>query len=105
MIYHIKIKSGFFKTMQYNLEIRNEQIMLTQKNGGELDRIVIAGRDLIVMCLLRRNNGIVELELKTRSAIYIGSLAPETNVQELAWTLTKEFGRKVNVMDGVIGVL
>lgn len=99
MVFHIKIKSGFFKTMQYNLEIRNKQIMLTQKNGGELDRIFIADSDLIAICLFRWNNGIVEqLELKTRSAIYIGSLAPETNVQELTWTLTKEFGSKVNVM-------
>lgn len=95
MTYKIKLKAGFFKTQPYSLIISQGQIILTPQEDSGNGRLVIGKNDLRSVCLIKKDLGSGEFEIVTHSGIYIGSFAPQTDLEEVRHALAKEFGKKV----------
>jgi hypothetical protein len=100
MAYDVKLKSGFFKTQQYTLAISNKQITLTPQEDSELHNIVITDQDLSTISITGRDTKLTEFEINAQSGIYMGTFAADTNIEEVLWTLKKEFGSKTIIEGG-----
>jgi hypothetical protein len=100
MVYDVKLKSGFFKTQQYTLAISNKQITLTPQEDSELHNIVITDQDLSTISITGRDTKLTEFEINAQSVIYMGTFAADTNIEEVLWTLKKEFGSKTIIEGG-----
>lgn len=94
----IKLKTGFFKTLPYDLTLGKGQIILTPLEDNDDSRLVINGEDLQAIWIIIRNVS-AELEIMTATNSYIASFTDHTCLEEVSIVLAKEFGRKVILQD------
>ncbi|KUO51165.1 MAG: hypothetical protein APF76_16880 [Desulfitibacter sp. BRH_c19] len=95
----IRLKAGFFKTQLYSLGVCQNQLILIPKENTELNRIIVTANELMSVTVFKRGSKIVELEIKTKDTSYIGHTASETNLEELFFTFSGEFGNKLTIVN------
>ena len=94
MTFEIKLKVGFFKTQPYDLVIRLGQIILTPQEDQEYGSLVIEDKELQSVSITRRKLHSMELEIVAHSIVLIGSFASQTDMEEAAKILSREFKDK-----------
>lgn len=93
----IKLKTGFFKTQLYSLGVCQNQLTLIPKENNGLNKIIITAKELISVTVFKRDLKAVELEIKTRDGTYIANIGAKTSLEEILFTFTGEFGKKLTV--------
>ncbi|KUG02693.1 hypothetical protein ASZ90_019918 [hydrocarbon metagenome] len=94
MTFDIKLKVGFFKTQPYYLAIRPGQIIMTPQEDQEDGSLVIEDKELQSVSITRRKLHSMELEIVSHSITLIGSFASQTDMEEAAKNLAREFKHK-----------
>ncbi len=95
MIYEIKLKTGFFKTEQYMLEITPKKIVLCPKEDVRNSNIVIKTCEISNISINSRDSNLIEIEIVANNGVYICIVDAKYNIDELIYDLTKELGRKL----------
>lgn len=93
MTYEIKLKVGFFKTQPYCLTITGGQIILTPQEDGVDDRPVIDNSELTSICIIKTMKS-GEFEIITPGGIYVGTFAPQTDLEKVRHVFARAFGPK-----------
>lgn len=94
-VYELKLKTGFFKTELYNLSVCNEQITLEQKENKGLERFILHNRDIYLISIVKKKANTYEIEINAQQGAFVGILFSNSNLEELFYTLKKEFDGKV----------
>lgn len=102
MTFEIRLKAGFFKTQAYYLTIEAGQIILTPVDNASIEREVIEREELKSVSIISRTMNSGELEIATQKQIYLGSISPSADLEELTRNLAQEFGDKFIFQHGNI---
>ncbi|MDD4775356.1 MAG: hypothetical protein PHG75_02510 [Syntrophomonas sp.] len=97
MIFAIKLRSGFFKTRPYYLNIDPGRLVLTPQEGREFGRLVLEADDLISISVIQRSARVRELEIISREGTFLGSFINQADLEEAARLLAREFGAKFSL--------
>ena len=98
MCFGIKLKSGFFKTQRYMLEISKNRIILTPgEKEGSSKQIVISDSDLVAVEMVEKDSNKVELEFNTKNGIYTGTLDIDVNIDNFIATFSRELGKRFSI--------
>jgi len=94
MTYEIKLKTGFFKTEEYILDVSKTQTTLTPKDKLETSNIVIEASELISLTITKGKNYLTEFEIHSRDCTYTGIIDRRYSFDQLIYDFTKELGDK-----------
>lgn len=94
LTYELKLRTGFFKTEQYNLGVNENKIVLAPKKNQMLQEIIIMPENLKSISLSNKNNNLFELEIQTQQGIFVGDLLTAVNIKRLLIMLNKNFAGK-----------
>lgn len=100
MTFEIKVKIGFFKTQPYQLTFGPGQIILTPLEDIDNGLLVMEGRDLKSVSIMRRNLTSGEIEIVTHSNTFIGSFNSQRDLEDVAKILSKEFSAIFTFQNG-----
>ncbi len=97
----LRLRTGFFETTSYWLEVRRNQIALLPLSPNEgKEKIVIPGEAITAVTLLEKKNP--EIEIQTKEGLFSGTLAPETDLGMLFDLMKSKLNKKV-IYEGGIG--
>lgn len=100
MICEIKLKTGFFKTKAYYLNIASKQLILSPKEALDKDEIDLTHQELISITVTKKARKITQLEIQTQERPYTGTFAPNTDTEEVFSILNREFDGIIKIESG-----
>lgn len=93
VIYDIKLKSGFFKTENYSLEIEQEKLNLVSKQTGR--KITFYENDITSISIIKSHPLQIQIEISTNKEIYSVYFQPETDCDNLIVSLRHRINTKI----------
>lgn len=97
----LRLRTGFFETTSYWMEVgKNQIVLLPLSPGGGKEEIVIPGEAIAAVTVLEKKNP--EIEIQTNEGFFSGTLAPETDLAMLFDLLKSKLNKKV-IYEGGIG--
>jgi hypothetical protein len=97
----LRLRTGFYETTSYWMEVTKNRIALSPlPTGGGKEEIVIPGEIITAISVLEKKNP--EIEIQTKEGIFSGTLSQETDLDKLFDLMKKELNKKV-IYEGGIG--
>lgn len=97
MIFQVKLKSGFFRTLNYKLEVEKDELVLKPEVREGTDLIVIRNEDILELGIIRYSSGKMEFEIITTGSYYFGCISSENNIDELFSSLKSTLGKRLSI--------
>ncbi len=91
MTFEIKVRSGFFKTETWYLNLRPGQLTMTPQDGDLSRRRVISQEEVQSICIIQHNSRVGDLEIVSQDATYLGSFTVPGDMEEAARILARMF--------------
>ncbi|HHY68838.1 MAG TPA: hypothetical protein PLF08_03115 [Bacillota bacterium] len=92
----VKLRTGFYETTCYFMEVKNEQVVLSPCNPEPARDTVIIDKDYLISVFLTRSK-LPELSFETTDGLYICILGPDLNIYKLLTSLENALDVKVVV--------
>lgn len=94
----IKLKTGFYKTIDVYILVENKSITLSPVNSLNNSDIIISDKDIIEIIIINKNKKNIQIELYTSKKLYTASIVLNTNiddVKEVIHKLILNFNKKI----------
>lgn len=97
MSFDILLKTGFFKTCRYDLDFLAAGIKLSSQKLSNEKNIVVPWSEIYEVSFLRVNDNLVEMEIQSSEASYIGILPSQDQAANMSRMLRDTYKVKIHV--------
>lgn len=94
VIIGVRLNLGFFKTKNYVLYIKEDELIFESGEQGDEE---IFKEDIISITLIIKNLDLIEFEINTRYKTYTGIINKGINIEDIILCFKQKFGDKFKV--------